>query len=142
MSRADLSKLAGTEWSGTGELWLDPLGNDAHRYECSMTIDASTVRYTWSYEGKPQEGVYSLRDNDITWTDSWHQTKLVECALLPDAGGLFAFHYSYGAGEGPEWGWRTVLSQRPSGELVLQMTNIPHWGEEGRAVRMIFTPKK
>ena len=141
MARADLSKLAGTTWNGTGELWLDPLGNEAHRYECTMTIDDSTVRYTWSYEGKEHQGVYTLRDSGITWTDSWHQSKLAECTELPTAWGLFAHHYKYSAGEGPEWGWRTVLSQRPSGELVLQMTNITSWGEEARAVRMIFTPK-
>jgi hypothetical protein len=33
------------------------------------------------------------------------------------------------------------LSERPSGELVLQMTNVAPWGEEQRAVRMVFTRK-
>ena len=45
---------------------------------------------------------------------------------------------SAGAGEGPDWGWRTSVAQRPSGELVLQMTNIAPWGERARAVRMVF----
>jgi len=83
----------------------------------------------------------TLGDGHITWTDSWHQSKLVECAELPKAWGLFALHYTYAAGEGPDWGWRTIFSQRPTGELVLQMTNLTPWGEEARAVRMIFTPK-
>ena len=39
-----------------------------------------------------------------------------------------------------EWRWRIGLSVRePSGELVLQMTNVAPWGEETRAVRMICT---
>jgi len=44
------------------------------------------------------------------------------------------------AGEGPPWGWRVAVAHRPSGELVLQMTNIKPWGEDGRAVRMIGIP--
>lgn len=141
MARADLAKLAGTNWNGTGELWLDPLGNDAHRYECTMNVEPTTIRYTWSYEGKAHEGVYTLGDAGVTWTDSWHQQNVVECTELPNVWGLLALHFTWGAGEGPPWGWRTVLSQRPTGELVLQMTNITPWGEEARAVRMVFTPK-
>src|SRR5580698_8231857 len=54
-----LSKLAGSRWAGTGELWLDKLGNEAHKYECSLTVDAAAVgsfSYTWSHEGKAQKG--------------------------------------------------------------------------------------
>jgi hypothetical protein len=41
---------------------------------------------------------------------------------------------------GPErdWGWRIGLYLRPTDELALQMTVITPWGEEGRAVRMVF----
>ena len=49
---------------------------------------------------------------------------------------LFTVQGTYGAGEGPDWGWRSQLSVRPlgAGQLVLQMTNIAPWGEETRAV--------
>ena len=139
MARRELEKLEGTKWVGTGELWLDPLGNEVKRSECAMSIDAGGVRYTWQYDGKPQEGVFAFGDAGASWSDSWHQPKTVECAVIKDAWGLFALHYTYAAGDGPPWGWRTNLSERPTGELVLQMTNIAPWGEDGRAVRMIFT---
>ena len=138
--KTELEKLVGTNWTGTGELWLDPLGNEAHRYECTLAIAADSLRYTWSYEGKAHEGVITPRDGAVTWSDSWHQQTAVEGRELRDAWGLLTYHYTYAAG-GPDWGWRTTLSQRPTDELVIQMTNITPWGEEGRAVRMIFTRK-
>jgi hypothetical protein len=68
MARADLAKLVGTQWVGTGELWLDPLGNEAHRYECAMSIGTESVRYTWSHEGKAHEGTINLReDPEVIW---------------------------------------------------------------------------
>jgi hypothetical protein len=139
MPNAELAKLVGTKWTGTGELWLDPLGNEAEKSECTLAVDPEVIRYTWSYQGKPQEGRIALRAGGATWSDSWQQAKPVECADVPGAWGLLATHYAYAAGDGPDWGWRTILALRPTGELVLQMTNICPWGEEARAVRMIFT---
>lgn len=51
---------------------------------------------------------------------------------------------TYSGGEGPPWGWRLIVSLRPSFEgapesLVLQMTPLTPWGEEARAVRMVAT---
>lgn len=139
MARAEMIALAGTEWIGEGELWLDERGDRALCSPCTASIDARSLRYTWSYEGKPQEGKLSF-DGALRWSDSWHQPKEMECAQIAGAWGLLACAYTYGAGEGPDWGWRIVLAQRPSGELVLSMTNIAPWGEETRAVRMIMRP--
>ena len=139
MQRRDLDELRGTTWTGNAELWLDPLGNDVQQSACSLRFDAEGARYTWQHEGKTHEGVFALGNDGATWSDSWHQVKPVKCTALKDTWGLFALHYTYGAGEGPDWGWRTVLSRRPGGELVLQMTNIAPWGEEARAVRMVLT---
>lgn len=41
-----LAKLVGTQWLGTGELWLDPEGNRANQYDCRLDIDADGIRYT------------------------------------------------------------------------------------------------
>ena len=46
--------------------------------------------------------------------------------------------HEYQVGDEPNWVWCSILSKRPDGALVLQMTNIAPWGEEGRAVRMVF----
>jgi hypothetical protein len=137
-----LAKLAGTRWEGTGELWLDKLGNEAHKSKCTLTVDAATVgsfSYTWSHEGKPQSGCVVLRDGGAVWSDTWHQKDPKKCSVLADAWGLLALHYTFSVGSGPDWGWRIVLAQRPTGELVLQMTVVKPWGEENRAVRMVFT---
>jgi hypothetical protein len=134
-----LEELANTRWRGTGELWLDPLGDEAHRYDCTLAVGTDAIEYTWSHEGQPHQGRIELRDGSARWSDGWHQPQQVDCRAVPGAWGLLALHYSYSAPGSPDWGWRITLSQRPTGELVLQMTNIAPWGEEARAVRMLLT---
>jgi hypothetical protein len=140
MSRRDLAELVGTEWVGEGALWLDPLGDEARRYRCTMHIDEEAVRYTWEHEGKTREGVFTLQGQGARWSDTWHQPRAVDCRDRSGAWGLLALRSTYPGG-GADWGWATTLSSRPSGEMVLQMTNIAPWGEETRAVRMVLQRK-
>ena len=130
-----LSDLRGTHWKGTAELWVDPLGNDVERSDCTIAVDTNVVRYTWSHEGKAHEGSITLRDDTADFTDSWHQPEPMKFRAVPGAWGLFQVQGEYGPES--DWRWRIALSLRaPTGELVLQMTNIAPWGEEARAVRM------
>ena len=133
-----LHPLEGSSWRGKGELWLDPLGNEATHYDCTLRIEADAVRYTWDYEGKTHEGSLALDADGARWTDSWHQSQPVRCTRHDDDWGLLSLRSTYGAGDGPDWGWHTTLALRPSDQLVLQMTNVTPWGEHGRAVRMVF----
>lgn len=137
MRESWLDELDGSHWHGQAELWLDPSGNDVDVSECTLSFNATGITYGWSYGGTEQSGFFRLREDPPHWSDTWHQPDTVACTSLPATRGLFALEYSYTAGEGPDWGWRSQLSQRPDGSLVLQMTNIAPWGEEGRAVRMI-----
>ncbi len=131
-----LSDLLGTRWTGTAELWLDPLGDEVVRSDCTISVDAHVVRYTWSHEGEAHEGGITLSDDDAEFTDSFHQPQPMTCLRIPDAGGLFQVQGEYGPES--DWRWRIGLSLRtPTDELVLQMTNVAPWGEEVRAVRMI-----
>ena len=139
MASQQLTDLVGTEWTGKGELWLDSEGNKADLCECALRVEAGQVRYTWSYEGQTKEGSFTFTEGGATWVDSWHQSEPMKCADVPDAWGLFAIESTYEVPDNPAWGWRTILSQRPDGDLVLQMVNLAPWGEEGRAVRMTFT---
>ena len=134
------NELQGTEWEGTGELWRDPEGNQADRYDCSLKFADDMFHYTWSYEGQVNKGSFTFNEGGAVWVDSWHQSKPAKCLDIPNSWGLFTVEHSYEVPSSPNWSWRSQLSERPNGNLVLQMTNIAPWGEEGRAVRMIFTP--
>jgi hypothetical protein len=136
-----LDELANTSWVGRGELWLDPLGNEALTSDAAIDVSSEAVEYRWSYEGKPQTGSLALRSGGADFTDTFHSQTVMPCVATSGARALVDVTGSYPAGEGPEWGWRIMLALRPSGELVLQMTNIAPWGEECRAVRMICTRK-
>ena len=133
-----LAELKGTRWSGKGELWLDPLGNEAAVSDCTLAVEDGAIRYTWSHDGKSHQGSITLRDGGADFDDTFHAAETMAFTPWPVPGALLSLIGSYAAGDGPPWGWRIVVTQRPSGELVLQMTNVTPWGEDGRAVRMIF----
>jgi hypothetical protein len=134
-----MNGVEGTRWRGSAELWLDPLGDIAERSDCTLAIDGETVNYTWSYQGSPQSGLIVLSPTGAQFSDTWHQPEPMTCQRLQGARGLFQVLGAYGP-DG-DWGWRIGLHQRtPSGEMVLQMTNITPWGEEVRAVRMVCSP--
>lgn len=140
-----LQELAGSDWRGVAELWLDPLGNDAQTSPCTLHIESSALRYSWAYEGTPHQGTITLDPGGGTFLDTWHSPAAMPCERTRSTA-LIDLLGSYAAGDGPRWGWRLVLSLRPSyggapESLVLQMTNIAPWGEEARAVRMIATRK-
>ena len=139
MTRTSIGSMTGTQWTGTGELWLDPAGNDATAYACTLSVKEDAVHYTWTHDGDEQRGILSLGPDTAQWVDTWHSPEPVDCQRHYGGWALVDLWSTYSAGEGPDWGWRTILAQRPSGELVLQMTNCTPWGEEGRAVRMVFT---
>jgi hypothetical protein len=130
--------LDGTRWEGTSELWEDPLGNEVQTSDCSIGIDGDTLRYSWSYEGKAHEGTLALRDSGAEFSDSWHQRKPIACERVADTWAIATVRYVYME----SWGWQIgVCHREPTDELVVQMTNIAPWGEEGRAVRMVAKRK-
>lgn len=131
--------MAGTKRRGSGELWLDPEGNNANAYRCQLHIDTDVIRYTWVYENETIKGSFAFNESGAIWTDSWHQQKSVQCINVPHARVIFAVIHEYEVPDSPDWGWQSKLSERPDGSLVFQMTNITPWGEDGRAVRMVFT---
>jgi len=138
VSTSTLEDLVGTRWRGKGELWPDPLGNETQHYDCTLEIADGAVRYSWTHEGKAQQGHFALDADGASWSDSWHQSEALRCERQTDDWGLLSLRTTYGAGEGPDWGWHTSFALRPTGQLVMQMTNVTPWGEHGRAVRMVF----
>lgn len=142
MIQSTIEKYKGTEWEGPAELWTDPMGNEAAISKAALKFEPEGFTYTWSHEGQEQVGEIKIGEDSIQWQDSWHQPEIVRCEFIDDSRAIFSVEYSYPAGSGPDWYWRIKLSQRPDESLVLQMTNITPWGEEGRAVRMILSQKE
>ena len=136
----NLSDLNGSKWAGKGELWLDAAGNDAEVCESTLSVVGGRLYYTWSYQAKPQEGSLTLVEGGFDLQDTWHSPTAMRCTTVKDSWALLDGQGTYPAGDGPPWGWRVAVAHRASGELVLQMTNIKPWGEDGRAVRMIGIP--
>lgn len=134
-----LTSLKGSTWTGRGELWLDPEGDNTEHYDCSLRVETDAIYYTWSYEHNTHTGNFTFNPNGASWVDSWHQPEPAKCIDVPNAWGHFTVIHSYEVPSNPRWGWQSKLSERPDGKLVLQMSNLAPWGEEGRAVRMIFT---
>lgn len=129
-----LDELSGSRWEGKAELWEDPLGDVAKLSDCTMAIEGRLLSYTWSYEGKAHQGQLKLSAEGAEFSDSWHQQQPVACSIVPGTRSLATVQYTYME----SWGWRINLCLRePTGELVLQMTNVTPWGEEARAVRMV-----
>lgn len=139
--KKQLQAFEETNWEGQSELWTDPLGNEASTSDATLAFGSGTIRYTWSYKGESQTGVFTMLDDGVRWKDSWHQPEPVHCGDTGTGRGLFSVEYTYPSPSGPDWAWRIILSKRPDESLVLQMTNITPWGEEGRAVRMTFKRK-
>lgn len=140
MTKDLIRTLQGTQWKGTSELWMDPLGNEVSESKAILRVGPEHITYNWSHEGTTHTGEFRLDESGISWKDSFHQPGPVSCELIKRQIGIFTVQYTYKAGSGPNWHWRMKLSQRPDDTLVLQMTNITPWGEEGRAVRMIMSP--
>jgi len=138
-----LAALAGSQWQGTAELWLDPLGNDADVSACTVEVDAVSVRYTWAFKGATHHGAITLNDGGGTFTDTFHSPSPMVCRAGASAAPV-DLTGCYAAGDGPPWGWRIVVALRPPWDgapeaLVLQMTNVAPWGEDTGAVRMVAT---
>ena len=134
-----LDELKGSKWAGRSELWLDPLGDQAAEGTCTIEVQSTGITYTWTHEGETKTGSVSMNDSGGVFTDTFHSPTEMACRNLVGNRGLFLIEGTYG--DDNEWGWLIGLNYRtPSGELILQMTNIAPWGEEARAVR--FTCQK
>ncbi len=135
-------------WSGTYKLWLDP---SAPERECASTAQVECVggdrflslRYTWSFDGKPQEGLLLLGHQkegavQAPWIDSWHNgDRIMVCAGIVDAEGALDVKGTYPAPPGPDWGWTTKLTGG-GGELRIVQHNVEPDGTASLAVELVL----
>ena len=141
-------------WKGKSKLnlpWLAPdkrvSESDSHLHiDCDRQNAFATITYTWSYEGKEQEGTFLICQNDtskvveVGWSDSWHQnTGVMHLAGPGGEADSFKTRGTYKA-EGQEWGW-TVAFSLTKERLTLKMENVPPNVEPQWAVEAIYEPE-
>jgi hypothetical protein len=105
-----------------------------------------SVRYTWQFEGDPQEGLLLLGWEgargpvQAAWVDSWHNgDRMMLCRGETGASGGASVLGSYPAPEGPDWGWRVAVEPGPGDSLRIAMFNIPPGIEEMLAVEGVYS---
>jgi hypothetical protein len=142
------------EWSGTNKLWFTPTdpaieSATAARVETAANGKFLTVRYTWAFDGKPQEGFLLLGDDpkagvcDAILVDSFHNSDRVMPLTGPAAGdGEVSVLGSYPAPPGPDWGWRVTLELPAEDRFVLRMFNITPDGTEALAVEASYARRR
>ena len=114
-------------WRGPNRLWLEdpivPLCSDG-----TLEATASSVKYTWSFQGADQHGEIALSGPAgalaAAWKDSWHAATGMSLHGLA-ADGQILLYGTYPAGDGPDWGWRIEIDARDPEHLVLRMFNVP-----------------
>ena len=137
-------------WSGTNHL-QDPMNNVRESSPATAVIASAIggrflrMEYTWSYQGKPQEGTMLIgteSNGPVTayWADTWHMSdKVMVCIGTENSDGGISVRGSYSAPPGPDWGWRIDLAASGANGLRLIMFNITPEGKEDLAVEATFT---
>jgi hypothetical protein len=142
---------AGT-WRGTNTLH-DPKTKSPD--ESSGTLQVRPVlaerfvrlEYTWSYDGKPQEGSLLVGFDPLTktisghWIDTWHMGhQAMICLGTEPDGATFTLRGSYAPPTGPDWGWRIEITAAPNVDsLRITMHNIwPDGEREDPAVEAVY----
>lgn len=139
-----LLACAGT-WRGKNRLHDPTTGQPEDSVATAVVTPAADKRfarvdYTWSYQGKPQEGSLLIGAEPDTgahtahWIDTWHMGHKVmaQQGAADDDGGIDV-RGSYAAPPGPDWGWRTVIRADGRG-LFVRMLNVTPDGDEHPAV--------
>jgi hypothetical protein len=145
-----LGQLAG-EWEGMTTTWFEP-GKIADESRWRGTIRPVlggrfvVHEYEGALQGKPLSGVaiygYHLDPDryETAWIDSFHTGTAIMFSHGPNDGQGFGVRGSYGAEQGPAWGWRTVIQQPEPDRLIITHYNIPPEGQgpEGKAVETVY----
>jgi hypothetical protein len=144
-----LARCAGT-WRGTSTL-QDPHAGIPAESPSAASVSAvpGGVRlyYTWSYQGKPQQGSILISTDDeggavtARWTDTWHTgNQSMACSGPKPSGCTLSVRGTYAAPPGPDWGWRINIT--PDGDkLRIVMHNVwpqEQGGKEELAVEAVY----
>lgn len=125
--RAVLSASHFGAWAGPNRLWMeDP--SQPERSDGQIELDDAGLRYRWTFRGEAQTGEMTFAGVDaalhIRWKDTFHAADGMELYGTHRAG-FFRLITTYGAGDGPEWGWTVELDLRDPEHVSLRMFNVP-----------------
>ena len=144
-----LSACAGT-WRGTSTL-QDPHARIAAESPSTASVSAAPggvrLDYSWSYQGKPQQGSILFGTDDAAgavsarWTDTWHTSNQpMTCSGLKPGGSTLSVRGAYAAPPGPDWGWRIDVTP-DADQLRIVMHNVwpqEQGGKEELAVEAVY----
>jgi hypothetical protein len=112
-------------WKGPNRLWLEK--PEPETSEGTLMADTSTLRYTWLFGGQSREGELTLFGPAgavrAAWKDTFHAASGMALHGRFDSG-VLSLYGTYGAGDGPEWGWHIEVDVRDPQHLQLRMFNI------------------
>jgi hypothetical protein len=146
-----LAKLAGS-WTGSNRLhvpWMpEPVKDSESTASVSLITQgkALCIRYTWIYDGQPQDGIMLLSSEGegsggivMIYTDSWHLGNVfMRCEGTVDDRGTVNVKGYYTVPEHPDWGWQTGIFPGEN-EFRFVVYNVSPEGEETLAVEAEFT---
>ena len=144
-----LAALAG-KWNGANTL-QDPHTGKPEESPSALTVtpvlQGRFVRfdYTWSYQGKPQEGSllvgFDPKANEFSghWIDSWHMGhKGLACVGGMPADERISIKGTWAVPPGPDWGWRIEITPENQGLRIKHFVIDPE-GTEDIAVEGVYT---
>lgn len=130
-------------WTGTKALWFDK--PEAEESEASLTLEANSLHYTWSFRGEPQSGSLSFKGPnpslEATWQDSWHSPEKATMHGYFEKGELKLFG-TFAGGKDTTWGWKIDLDLRDPRFVQLRMYNVDLEGKVHIAVDLRGAPSK
>jgi GrpB-like predicted nucleotidyltransferase (UPF0157 family) len=140
-------------WVGQNRLWITPTEPVRESATIATVVQAAQgkfveFRYTWSEEGRPQDGVMLIGQEQSSdkiqaiWIDSWHMGySVMVCQGQIDPQGVLKVLGSYPAPSGLDWGWRINFDPGDADSLHLTMLNISPQGKEELAVEASYRRK-
>lgn len=145
-AHAALARMAG-QWEGRTQVWFDPdqpaVMDVPQRATFRSVLGGRFLLHEYAYGAGDEAGegmaLYGVHlDGEAcqsAWVDTFHTGTALFFSHAPrdTAGYSVLAHYGDGKG-GPDWGWRTELSQPADDALLIVMFNIEPDGQASRAV--------
>lgn len=128
------------EWRIKTRLMLPGEADRESPAEATVALIAKStfcaVRYTWAFDGDPQEGQVLLsfvpddESVEAVFWDTWHMgPKFMHMAGRIDAQGVTVISGHYSVPGSPDWGWRIDITPADQAGWQLMMHNVSPQGE-------------